>query len=155
MLPKTHLTSNFRMPRSRWVITPSWLSGSWRSFLYNSSVYSYHLFLTFSASIRSIPILPLMCPFNAWNVPLVSLIFLERSLVFPILLLSSISLHWSLRWSEEVKSLSRVWLSATPWTIAYQVPPPMGFSRQEYWSGLPFPSPGDLPNPGIEPKSAL
>ena len=40
-----------------------------------------------------------------------------------------------------------------PWTVAHQVPPSMGFSRQEYWSGLPFPSPGDLPNPGIEPKS--
>ena len=43
--------------------------------------------------------------------------------------------------------------SATPWTVAYQVPPSMEFSRQEYWSGLPFPSPGDLPNPGIEPRS--
>ena len=40
---------------------------------------------------------------------------------------------------------------ATPWTIACQAPLSMGFSRQEYWSGLPFPSPGDLPNPGIEP----
>ena len=54
-------------------------------------------------------------------------------------------------WSE-VKSLSRVWLFSTPWTVAYQAPS-MGFSRQEYWSGLPFPSPGDLPNPGIEPGS--
>ena len=43
--------------------------------------------------------------------------------------------------------------SATPWTVAYQAPPSMGFSRQEYWSGLPFPSPGDLPDPGIEPGS--
>ena len=50
----------------------------------------------------------------------------------------------------KVKSLSRVRLFATPWTIAYQAPPSMGFSRQEYWSGLPFPSPGDLPDPGIE-----
>ena len=40
-----------------------------------------------------------------------------------------------------------------PWTVAHQAPPSMGFSRQEYWSGLPFPSPGDLPNPGIEPRS--
>ena len=53
----------------------------------------------------------------------------------------------------KVKSLSRVQLFATPWTVAYQVPLSMGFSRQEYWSGLPFPSPGDLPNPGIEPGS--
>ena len=43
--------------------------------------------------------------------------------------------------------------SATPWTVAYQASPSMGFSRQEYWSGLPFPSPGDLPDPGIEPGS--
>ena len=53
----------------------------------------------------------------------------------------------------KVKSLSRVWLFATPWTIAYQAPPSRGFSRQEYWSGLPFPSPGDLPDPGIKPRS--
>ena len=54
--------------------------------------------------------------------------------------------------SEWVKLLSRVWLFATPWTIAHQAPLSMGFSRQEYWSGLPFPSPGDLPDPGIEPR---
>ena len=53
----------------------------------------------------------------------------------------------------KVKSLSSVRLFATPWTVAHQASPSMGFSRQEYWSGLPFPSPGDLPNPGIEPRS--
>ena len=47
--------------------------------------------------------------------------------------------------------LSRVQLFATLWTVAYQASPSMGFSRQEYWSRLPFPSPGDLPDPGIEP----
>ena len=52
---------------------------------------------------------------------------------------------------KKVKLLSLVRLFATPWTAAYQVPPSTGFSRQEYWSGLPFPFPGDLPNPGIEP----
>ena len=51
------------------------------------------------------------------------------------------------------KSLSRVWLFVIPWTVAYQAPPSMGFSRQEYWSGLPFPSPGYLPSSGIEPGS--
>ena len=50
----------------------------------------------------------------------------------------------------KVKLLSRVRLFATPWTGAYQAPWSMEFSRQEYWSGLPFPSAGDLPNPGIE-----
>ena len=53
----------------------------------------------------------------------------------------------------KVKSLSRVRLFATPWTVAYQAPPSMGFFRQEYWSGLPFPSPEDLPDPGIKPRS--
>ena len=48
---------------------------------------------------------------------------------------------------------SRVWLFATQWTISYQAPLFMGFSRQEYWSGLPCSPPGDLPNPGIEPVS--
>ena len=54
---------------------------------------------------------------------------------------------------KKVKSLSRVWLFATPWTVAHQDAQSMEFSRQEYWSGMPFPSPGDLPNPGIEPWS--
>ena len=53
----------------------------------------------------------------------------------------------------KVKLLSRVRLFATPWTVAYQAPPSVGFSRQECWSGLPFPPPGDLPDPGIEPGS--
>ena len=82
---------------SRSVITPSWLSGSWRSFLYNSSVYFCHLFLISSASVRSIPFLSFIEAIFVWNVPLLSLICLKRSLVFPILLLSSISLHWLLR----------------------------------------------------------
>ena len=53
----------------------------------------------------------------------------------------------------KMKSLSRVRLFATPWTVAYQAPLSMGFPRQEYCSGLPFPSPGDLPDPGVEPRS--
>ena len=56
--------------------------------------------------------------------------------------------HW-----KKVKSFSHVRLFATPWTVAQQAPLSIGFSRQEYWSGLPFPSPGDLPDPGIEPGS--
>ena len=53
----------------------------------------------------------------------------------------------------KVKLLSHVRLFVTPWTVAYQASPSMGFSRQEYWSGLPFPSPVDLPDPGIKPGS--
>ena len=52
-----------------------------------------------------------------------------------------------------MKSLSRVRLFAIPWIVVYQASLSMGFSRQEYWNGLPFPSPGDLPDPGIEPGS--
>ena len=54
---------------------------------------------------------------------------------------------------DRVKSLSHVQLFVTPWTVAYQASPSVGFSRQEHWSGLPFPPAGDLPHPGIEPAS--
>ena len=54
---------------------------------------------------------------------------------------------------RQVKSLSHVQLFATPWIVACQAPPSRGFSRQEYWSGLPFSSPGDLPDPGFKPQS--
>ena len=53
----------------------------------------------------------------------------------------------------DMKSLSHVRFFVTPWTVAHQASPSMGFSRQEYWRGLPFPSLGDLPHPGIEPRS--
>ena len=65
----------------------------------------------------------------------------------------AISFSNAWEWKVKVKSLSRVRLLATPWTAAYQAPPSMEFSRQEYWSGVPFPSPRDLPNPGIKPRS--
>ena len=64
-----------------------------------------------------------------------------------------ISYIYILTTASEVKSLSHVCLFVTLWTVACQAPLSMGFSRQEYWSGLPFPSPGDLPNPEIEPGS--
>jgi len=96
MFSKAHLTSHSRMSGSRWVITASWLSGSWRSFLFSFSVYSCHLFLISSVSIMSIPFLSFIELIFAWNVPLISLIFFKRSLVVPILLFSSIFCtdHW-------------------------------------------------------------
>ena len=114
MLPKAHLTSHSRMFGSRWVITRSWLSWLWRSFLYSSSVHWFHLFLISSASVRSIPFLSYIVPIFAWNVPVASLIFLKRSLVFPILLFSSISLHWSLR-KAFLSLLTILWNSAFKW----------------------------------------
>ena len=105
-IPSPPLASHSRMSDFRWVISPPWLSGSWRSFLYSSFVYSCHLFLISSASV-----------------------------------------------DYKLCVLSHVWLFATPWTVAHQAPVSMEFSRQEYWSTLPFPFPGDLPNPEIEPAS--
>ena len=99
ILPKAHLTLCSRMSGSGWVITPSWLSRSWGHedlFLYSSSVYSFLLFLISSASIRSIPFLSFIVPILHEMFPWF-IIFLKRSLVFSILLFSSISLHWSLR----------------------------------------------------------
>ena len=57
------------------------------------------------------------------------------------------------QWTCMLSLFSHVWLFATPWTVAHQAPLSMGFSRQEYWSGLPCPPPGDLPDPGIKPTS--
>ena len=114
MLSKAHLTSHSRMSGSRWVIIPSWLSGSWRSFLYTSSLYSCQLFLTSSAYVRSIPFLSFIEPIIAWNIPFVSWIFLKRSLVFPILLFSFISLHSSLR-KAFLSLLAILWNFAFKW----------------------------------------
>ena len=65
------------------------------------------------------------------------------------------STHRPLMWwlLTHLSSRSVVWLYATPWTVAYQAPPFLRFPRQDFWSRLPFPSPGDLPDPGIEPRS--
>ena len=117
ILPKAHLTSHSRKTGSRWVITPSWLSGLWRSFLYSFSVYTYHL-LIFSASVRSLPFLSFIEPIFAWNVPLESLIFLNRSLVSPVILFSSILLHWSLR-KAFLSLLAILWNSAFKWVYIF------------------------------------
>ena len=65
---------------------------------------------------------------------------------------NSLSILLQLRWFGGLVTKSCPTL-VTPWTVAHQAPLSMGFSKQEYWSGLPFPSPGDLPDPGIEPRS--
>ena len=71
-------------------------------------------------------------------------------------------LAWRIPWTESLwgtvhfSSVAQTCLSlVTPWTVARQAPLSMGFSRQEYWSGLPFPPPGDLPDPGIKPRSLM
>ena len=127
------------MSGSRGMVIPSWLSGSWRSFLYSSSVYSCYLLLISSDSVRSIPLLSFIEPIFAWNIPLVSLIFLKRSLVFPILLFSSISLHWSLR--KPFLSLCAIlWNSAFKWVYLSFSPLFLFFSqlRPPQTTILPF-----------------
>ena len=68
---------------------------------------------------------------------------LVKTMVFPVVMYEC----------EKVTSFSHVWLFVTPWTVAHQAPPPMSFYRQEYWTEFPFPSPRNLPNPGIKPGS--
>ena len=128
------------------------------------------LSFTISQSLLKLTSIELMMPSN-------HLIFCRPLLLLPLIFPSirvspnesDFCIRWPKSWSFrfsisllnqyleliscEVKSFSHVRLFATPWTVAYQDPQSMGFSRQEYWSGLPFPSPGDLPNPGIEPGS--
>ena len=107
------LDFTFQSSGSKWVITQSWLSWSWRSFLYSYLVYSCYLFWISSAS-KSVTFLSFIVPIFTWNIPLVSLIFLKRSLVFPTLLFLSISLHWSLR-KAFLYLLAILWNSAFSW----------------------------------------
>ena len=92
-------------------------------FLY-SSVYSSHLFLISSASVRSKPFLSFIVPIIAWNVPLISLIFLKRSLVFSILVFSSVCLHWSLM-KAFLSLLAIPWNSAFKWVYLSFSPLPV------------------------------
>ena len=74
----------------------------------------------------------------------------DSKIILTTALLILLSLYWLVWKWKKVKSLSRVWLFVTLWTVAYQAHQSMGFSRQEYWSGLSFPSPRDLPEPAIK-----
>ena len=116
MLPKAHLTSHSRIFDSRWLTTPSWLSGSPRSFLYSFSVNSWYLLLISSASVCFLTISVLYLPFLGWNIPLISPVFLRIFLVFPILFIFPplISLHCSLR-KAFLSLLAILWNSAFSW----------------------------------------
>ena len=126
MLLKAHLTSHSRLSGSRWVTTSSWSFGSITFFFFYCSVHFCHLFSVSSASIRSLPFLFFIVPIFAWNVPLAYPIFLKRSLVFPIILFSSISLHCSLR-KAFLALLSILWNSAISWVYLSLPPLPFGF----------------------------
>ena len=118
MLPKAHLTSHYRKSGSgEWSHLRGYLDHEYL-FLCRSSVYSCHLFLVSSASVRSIQFLSFIVPIFAWNVPLISLIFLKICLVFPILLFSSILLHLLLR-KAFLSLLAILWNSAFKWVCLY------------------------------------
>ena len=99
-----------------WMTTPSWSSGSLGSFLYSSSVYSYHLFLISSDSVGSLPFLFFIVSILSRNISLISPTFLKRLLVFPILVFSSISLHCSLK-KAFLSLLALLWKSACSWYL--------------------------------------
>ena len=96
MFPKTHLTSLSSMSGSRWMTTPLWLCGSLKIILY-TYVSSCHLFLICSVSFSSLPFLSFIMPIFAWNSPLISPIFLNRSLVSYSIVFLYFSLHCSLK----------------------------------------------------------
>ena len=89
--------------------------------------------------------------FSAWLISLITMLTVSIDVVTNSKI-SSFFHVWIIS-TMKVKSLSRVQVFVTPWTVAYHTSPSMGFSRQEYWSGFPFPSPEDLSDPGIEPTS--
>ena len=103
----------------RWMIELSWLSGSLRPFLY-SSMHFCHLFLI-SSAFMSLQFLSFNVPIFAWDVPLVCLVFLKRALVFPILLLSSISFHCSFK-KDFLSLLVILWNSAFNWVYLFLSP---------------------------------
>ena len=102
----------------------------------------------------SIPLRSAWCCLRWQDFTWYGIVLICTSLIF-LHFLPSFSLRALLSYYVVVElSLSSVWLFVTPLTVAFQAPLPMVFSRQEYWSGLPFPSPGYLPDPGIEPTSS-
>ena len=122
MLPKALLTSHSSMSGSRWGSTPLWLFWSLRPFLYSSSVFLPPI-LIYCAFIRSLPFLSFMVPILAWNTLLITPVFLKRSLVFPILLFSSISLQCSFK--KSLLSLFAIlWNSAFSWVYLSLSPLP-------------------------------
>ena len=131
-----HLTSHFIMSDSSWVTTPSWLSRSLRIFCIVLLCVSYHLFLISFASVRSLLFLSFIMIIHVWNVPLVSLISLKKSLVFPILLFSSISLHCSLK-KDFLSLLAILWNSAFSWVYPSLSPLPFVFVKPPQTNTLP------------------
>ena len=122
LLPKAHLTSHSRMSGSRWVSTLSWLSGSIKPFFVD--FFCLYCYFLISSSVRPLPFLSFIVPIFAWNVPFIFLISLKRSLVIPILLISSISLHCSLK-KVLISLLAILWNTAFSWVYLSLSPLPL------------------------------
>ena len=120
---------------------------SWINFSEIYKIITLCLFFRITPGLQICKIL-LKCLIIIWPLPKPSFSFVLLKDIWPSNRSSVFMRH-----KVKVKSLSCVWLFVTPWTVACQAPSSTGFSRQEYWSGLPFPSPGELPNPGIESGS--
>ena len=136
-----------------WVNLTLSLIDNWMSFLVlvfvNNTVMNMHVYvLVFNSfgyipgTAKSLQSCPTLCDPIDGSPPGSSVpgILQARTLEW---VATSFSNAW--KWKVKVKSLSHIWLLGTPWTAAYQAPPSMGFSRQEYWSGVPLPSPGYIP----------
>ena len=152
------------MDRGAWQATVCGVSKSWTrlsDFHFSSVVSASAVSLASIAGVIQIGFFPTtvqveilasslflyLCQWRPWPFRNVEMLTsLTMTLLF--LFITFLPLKWS-----EVKSLSHVQLFVIPWTVAHQAPLSIGFSRQEYWSGLPFPSPGDGPNSGLEPGS--
>ena len=144
------------LPKAAWLWTPECLALSeWSHhhgylghedlFLYSYSAYCCHLFLISSASLAAAAKLLQLCPTLCDPIegsppgsPIPGILQART--------LEQVAISFSNAWKWEVKMklLSRVWLLASPCTAAHQAPPSMGFSRQEYWSGVPLPSPPEV-----------
>ena len=150
----TQLPSLLHLP----FITPVTLIWLWLVLLHQNALRTTVTFSLYPVSTsRSSSYLTSQKHSTLWRIPF----FLKFSSPWPSVLLHTPAYYFfsfdscsfyvfsssSLPEKVKVKSLSHVWLFATPWTVAYHAPPSMGFSRQEYWSGLLLPSPEDLPNP--------
>ena len=124
MLPKAHLTSHSRMSGCRWIILSLWLCGLWRSFLYSSSVYSCHLFLISSASVRSIPFLSFTELIFAWNVPLqcsvkysLSVYFVRAKIIFTLIP----SVFLQTKGNQKLLSFLCKWKNIIIFNVGYQI----------------------------------
>ena len=157
MLSKAHLTSHSRTSSSRSVITPLWyLARSYRKAI----LVSVLKMIDGKRCVIKLLLLSRWQLMMAWS----KVEFLNLSTIdildWIILCYGECPVHWQMfgsiyGYACMLGHFSHVQLCGTLWTIACQGPLSMGFSTQEYWSGLPCPSPGDLPDPGIEPVSLM